>query len=60
MEWKQRGLSETGNVEVQYADTLNKLKQGADEAILKEEVPPGYHEAIRKYFDSLKENQKNK
>lgn len=60
MEWKQRGISESDDIKEKHSDFVKKLKQGADEAILKEEVPPGYHEAIREYFDSLEKEQKKK
>jgi len=29
------------------------VKQDAGEAIIKEQVPPGYHEAIRQYFGKM-------
>ena len=32
---------------------IGTIKQGISEAITQEQVPPGYHEAIRGYFDSL-------
>jgi hypothetical protein len=49
-----KGLSDTGEAEQNYAKSLNQVKQGVSEAILQEQVPPGYHEEIKKYFDTLK------
>ena len=50
---KSKGLSDTGEAEVDYATQINKVKQGVSEAILQDQVPPGYHEEIKKYFDTL-------
>jgi hypothetical protein len=36
------------------------VKQGVSEAIQQEQVPPGYHEAIKKYFDTLPEKPAEK
>lgn len=49
-----KGLSDTGEAEQNYATQLNNVKQGVSEAILQEQVPPGYHEEIKKYFDTIK------
>jgi hypothetical protein len=32
---------------------VREVKQGVSEAIQQEQVPPGYHDAIKKYFDTL-------
>jgi len=50
---KTRGVSDTGDARQVYEDQLKAVKQGVSEAILHEQVPPAYHETIRKYFDSL-------
>jgi hypothetical protein len=34
---------------------VRDVKQGLSEAILHEEIPPGYHEGIKGYFDSMSE-----
>ncbi len=34
-------------------ETVTAVKQGADEAILQEQIPPSYHDAIQKYFDTI-------
>ena len=52
MEWKTKGLSEKGEVSVEYQEAMKEIKEGLDEAISKEKIPPGYHEIIKKYFSS--------
>jgi hypothetical protein len=53
LQWKTREVSDAGAVRERYRSQLEAVKQGVSEAILQERVPPGYHEAIRKYFDTL-------
>lgn len=53
MQWKIKDLSDPGTVERNYKDQVSAVKQGVGEAILQEQVPPGYHDAIKKYFDAL-------
>jgi hypothetical protein len=55
LQWKTRGLSETGDVKESYRRELETVRQGVGEAILRERVPPGYHDTIKKYFDTLDE-----
>jgi hypothetical protein len=50
---KTRGVSQAGDAPQQYAQQLDQIKQGVSEAILHEQVPPAYHDAIRQYFDSM-------
>jgi len=50
---KTKGLTEAGDAGKEYRQSINAIKQGADEAIEEEQVPPGYHETIKKYFNSL-------
>ncbi|MBW3542639.1 MAG: hypothetical protein KY476_20440 [Planctomycetes bacterium] len=52
---KTRGLGEKGEVQQQYREALEQVKQGWSEAVLKERIPPGYTDSIRKYFDSIEE-----
>ena len=54
MKWNTRGMGKTGKAKEEYQDSLKKVKQSVSEAILKEQVPPGYHESIQKYFDNMK------
>lgn len=53
MEWKTKEVSESGDMQRDYQQSLRQVKQSVNEAILREEVPPGYHEAIKKYFDTI-------
>ncbi len=52
---KTRGLSDPGQARVDYEQHVDEVKQGVSEAILHEQVPPAYHEAIQDYFDSIGE-----
>ncbi len=53
MQWKSSEVGETGARAEDYRDSLRQVKQGVSEAITAEQVPPGYHAAIQKYFDAL-------
>ncbi len=55
LQWKSKGLSEAGRAREEYARTMSQVKQGMTEAILHEQVPPGYHDTIKKYFDKIEE-----
>lgn len=50
---KTKGVGETGEVVKQYRELITTVKQGVSEAILQEQVPPGYHDGIKGYFDAL-------
>jgi hypothetical protein len=52
---KTKGVSEDEDedFELQYNAIVSDLKQSVSEAIDQEQIPPGYHESIKKYFDSL-------
>ena len=52
MEWKTKGLSDKGQVTEEYQEAMKEIREGVDEAISKEKIPPGYHEIIKKYFSS--------
>jgi len=56
MEWKTQEMAEAGHAREVYLDRIEKVKQGVNEAILKEQVPPGYHQAISQYFNNLPTN----
>ena len=56
MEWKTKEMAEAGQAREVYLDRIEKVKQGVNEAILKEQVPPGYHQAISQYFNNLPTN----
>lgn len=55
LQWKTQEMGPTGARTEEYREAVRQVKQGVSEAIAAEQVPPGYHEAIQKYFDSLPE-----
>ena len=57
LQWKVNEVGPTGARAEEYRDAIRQVKQGVSEAIANEQVPPGYHETIQKYFDSLTEQQ---
>ncbi len=50
---KTQGEGEQGDVVKNYRTLINQVRQGVSEAIVLEQVPPGYHDSIKRYFDSL-------
>jgi DNA repair exonuclease SbcCD ATPase subunit len=55
LQWKTQEMGPTGARTEEYREAVRQVKQGVSEAIAAEQVPPGYHTAIQKYFDSLPE-----
>lgn len=55
LQWKTQEMGPTGNKPDEYREAVRQVKQGVSEAIAAEQVPPGYHSAIQKYFDTLPE-----
>ena len=55
LQWKTKEMGPTGARTEEYTEAVREVKQGVSEAIAAEQVPPGYHSAIQKYFDSLPE-----
>ncbi len=55
MQWKTHGPAETGKVKEDYLRSVQDVKQGVSEALVHEQVPPGYHDGVKKYFDALDE-----
>jgi hypothetical protein len=53
MKWKVKGSAEKGEANRDYARGLDRVKQSVSEALVTEQVPPAYHDSIKKYFDSL-------
>ena len=53
LEWKTQETAPDGEAREQYVEAIREVKQGVSEAILQEQIPPGYHDAIQKYFDSV-------
>lgn len=54
MSMSSQGKGEKGNAVVDYKALVQQVRQGASEALQQEQVPPGYHEGIKSYFDALK------
>ena len=52
-----KGEAEKGEVVRDYKQLLQSVKQGAMEAMNTEQIPPGYHESIKSYFDSLEKTK---
>ncbi len=55
MQWKEEGQGEVGTKAEDYQAAVRAVKQSVAEAIRSEQVPPGYHGTIQKYFDKLPE-----
>lgn len=55
LQWKTSEVGETGARAEDYREAIRDVKQRVSEAIVNEQVPPGYQSAIQKYFDSLPE-----
>lgn len=53
LQWKRKGEAPAGEVTEAYRLLMRDVKQGVSEAILRERIPPGYQNAIQRYFDSL-------
>lgn len=56
---KTKGLSDKGDAKKEYKGLIQKVKQGYSEAILQEQIPPGYHDGIKSYFDNLDSTGQN-
>jgi hypothetical protein len=53
MEWKTREVSEAGPAREEYLRAVQDVRQQASEAVVQEQIPPGYQAAIKTYFDTL-------
>jgi hypothetical protein len=53
MEWKTREVSEAGPAREEYLRAVQDVRQQASEAVVQEQISPGYQAAIKKYFDTL-------
>lgn len=53
MEWKTREVSEAGPAREEYLRAVQDVRQQASEAVVQEQIPPGYQTAIKDYFDTL-------
>jgi hypothetical protein len=56
---KTQGMGEKGDAKTQYRDAVQNVRQGVSEAILTEQIPPGYHDGIKNYFDSIEDTSGN-
>ena len=54
-QWKVREMGPKGVAREAYAASPKEVRQAVNEAILRERIPPGYHDAIRRYFSTLEE-----
>jgi len=50
---QQKGEAEKGDDFRDYKSLVQSVKQGAMEAMNTEQIPPGYHDGIKGYFDKL-------
>jgi len=53
LRWKTQSDAPPGRASENYRKLVREIKQGTSEAVLRERIPAGYHEAIRKYFDAI-------
>jgi len=53
LQWKTRELADAGQAREEYDRAARQVRDGVGEAIVRENVPPGYHTGIQKYFDNL-------
>jgi len=53
MEWKTREVSDAGPAREEYLRAVQDVRQQASEAVVQEQIPPGYQAAIKQYFDTL-------
>jgi hypothetical protein len=53
LQWKTSGPADRGVATEEYQRSLHDIQQAASEALLHEQLPPGYQDAVKKYFDSL-------
>ena len=60
MELKTKGLSDAGEVEDQFREGISTIRSELSEVMEQENIPPGYHEQIKKYFDDLENVTKDK
>ena len=53
MKWDSQEKAEKGALREDYLEQVRDVTQGVTEAIVQEQIPPGYHESIQQYFHSL-------
>ena len=52
---KSKGTGEKTKAKLNYRQLIGDVRQGANEAVQQEQIPPGYHDNIKSYFDSLEQ-----
>ena len=57
MKTKDAPNADAKDLQAEYREIITDIEQATDEAIEKEQAPPGYHEGIKKYFDTLERVQ---
>ena len=55
-----RGKGEKGEATLNYVETFMEYRQKAEDALEKEEIPLGYKNYVRRYFDAVQPKQKPK
>lgn len=50
---KTKGMSDEGEAKKEYRSAISEVKEGLSEAIDQENIPPGYVDGIKKYFDDI-------
>ncbi|MFO1490637.1 MAG: hypothetical protein U1F77_01740 [Kiritimatiellia bacterium] len=53
LKWQTDEAAEKGEMAGNRNTSVQQTRQAVSEAIVREQVPPGYHGPIQKYFDSL-------
>lgn len=55
---KTKGLSDSGDIkDADYKRIVGEINQSLDEVIDQEQIPPGYVDGIKKYFDTLEKTE---
>ena len=55
LKWKTEDEAPDGEARIEYNEALGKVEQDYSEAIVQQQVPPGLHKPIKRYFDSYLE-----
>ncbi len=59
MKTKDAPNADIKDMQAEYREIITDIKQATEEAIEREEAPPGYHNGIKKYFDTLERLEEN-
>ena len=59
MKTKDAPNADIKDLQAEYREIITDIKQATEEAIEREEAPPGYHNGIKKYFDTLERLEEN-